>query len=145
VLAGVLVAAGPGPDPVITVAGTSAAVKLSAAQRDALAPRVKALDAALQKAVAAKAASVKAASVKAGSAGSARAAAGQGTVAHVSMEVVHEECMRLYHEIGEQLDPAQREAFMAYLHQQMTAAGLDPVEIQHTGGRIPHAPHSSFE
>lgn len=132
VLAGVLVAAGRGPDPVITVAGTSAAVKLSAAQREALAPRVKALDAALQKAVAAKA-----------TAG--RAAAGQRTVPHVTLEGVHEECMRLYHEIGEQLDPEQRAAFMAYVHQQMTAVGLDPAAMHHAGAQIPHAPHTSHE
>lgn len=125
VLAGVLVAAGRGPDPVITVAGTTAAVKLSAAQQAALAPRVKALDTALQKAVAAKATS-------------ARAGAGQQTVPHVTLEGVHEECLRLYHEIGEQLDPEQRAAFMAYLHQQMTAAGLDPAVFHHAGDHVPH-------
>jgi hypothetical protein len=59
---------------------------------------------------------------------------------------IHEECMKLHHEIMQQLEPEQRAAYTEYVHQQMKAAGLDPAQFHHQqphggSGLIPHGVH----
>jgi hypothetical protein len=126
-LATVLIAARPGPEPVITVDGAAAAAKLSPQLKVALAPRLTALNAGLEKVAAA---------VKT----SHTATVEERTRTHASLQGVHEECMKLYHEIAAQLDPEQRDAFVAYLHQQMKAAGIDPAQM-HPGVIMKHGDH----
>jgi hypothetical protein len=128
-LAVTMIAAARGPDPIITVDGAAAAAKLSPEQKAALAPQLTALNAGLGKVAAA---------VKT----SHTATAEQRAKVHASLQGVHEECMRLYHEIIQQLDPEQRAMFVAYLHQQLEAAGIDPVQLHGAGhpghGAMPH-------
>jgi len=131
VLATTLVAAAAGPNPIITLAGATAAAKLTAQQQAALAPRVEALNTALTKVVTAQA------SVANGT-------AEQRAQVHASLRGIHEECMKLHHEIMQQLEPEQRAAYMEYVHQQLKAAGLDPAQFHHSHGGpglIPHGVH----
>lgn len=125
VLTSVLVASSPGPTPVITLDGVSAAAKLSPELRAALAPQVKALNASLEKMVALKAAP--------------KATAQQRAHVHDSMKGIHEDHEKLHEAIITQLDPEQRAAFFKYLHEQMKAAGLDLTHPPHDGRA--HPPH----
>jgi len=140
-LAGTLIAALPGPDPIITVAGAAKAAKLSSEVRASLAPRIEALNAAFQKVVAVQSVSEHAASQERPHE---HGTSQQGPQSHASLDGIHEECMRLYHEISQQLDPEQQEAFAAYLHAQLKAAGIDPATVH--GGMHPgpgHSPHGT--
>jgi hypothetical protein len=128
-LAGTLIAALPAPDPVITVEGAAAAAKLGPELRAALAPRITALNQRLEQVRAVRTASV-------------RATPAEQTRLHASLGGIHEECMKLYQEISGQLDAGQREAFMAYLHAQLKAAGLEPAHL-HGGAHLPHGVHPS--
>ena len=126
-----LIAARPMPSPIITVAGAVAAAQLSPAQAAALAPRVQALNAALEKVVAAQATLP-------------HATAEQRARLHASLPGVHEECLRLHQEILQQLDPEQQAAYLEYVHQQMKAFGLDPAQFHHGhggAGLMPHGAH----
>ena len=105
----VLVAAMPGPEPVITVAGVSEAVQPSPQLRAALDPQVATLNATLEKIVAIEGESPEA--------------------AHERRARMHE-AMDGIHEIMKQLDPEQRAAFHAYLIAQLKAAGIP---IPHAG------------
>src|SRR5262245_56740725 len=97
-------AAARGPEPVITLDGVSAAAKLSPELRAAVAPKVKALNAMLEKA---------AASSKAPKATTERSAHEHGP-----LDAQHEEFSKLIREITQQMDPEQKAAFYEYLHAQ---------------------------
>jgi hypothetical protein len=118
-LATVLVAAAPGPSPVITMEGMSAAVKLSPELRAALAPQVKALNAHLEKIVAVHT-------------GARKATAQQRAEIHEALKAHHDECKQVLHEMIKQMDPEQRAAFHQYLHEQLKAAGIEiPMDHDH--------------
>jgi hypothetical protein len=117
ILMGVGTAAGPGPKPVITLDGVSAAARLSPELRAAIAPQVKALNATLEKMVALKASS--------------KANPQQRAHGHEAMKGSHDDHKQLHEEIIKLLDPEQQAAFFKYLHEQMKAAGID----------VPHPPH----
>jgi len=88
------------PRPVITVDGVAAAVRLQPATRDAVAARIVALNTQLEKMRDQK-------------------------LTDAELRSVHEQCKALHDAIAAQLDEAQRTAFLAYLHAQMAAAGID--------------------
>jgi hypothetical protein len=88
------------PRPVITVDGVAAAARLQPATRDAIAPKIVALNAQLEKVRDAK-------------------------PTDTDLRAVHEACLALRDAIASQLDEGQRTAFVAYLHAQMDAAGID--------------------
>ncbi|NJD09919.1 MAG: hypothetical protein FIB01_05550 [Gemmatimonadetes bacterium] len=133
-LAGTMAAALPGPDPIITVDGAAKAAKLSSELRALLAPRIEALNAAFQELSAAQGRSEQETPAQLPHR---HGTAPSGPRPHVSVDGMIEECMRLYHEIGQQLDPAQQEAFAAYLHAQLKVAGFDPATVHHTLHPVP--------
>jgi hypothetical protein len=112
VLAMIPLAATPGPSPIITLDGVSAAAKLSPELRTAVAPRVKALNAMLEKVAAARANAPK-------------AKAERATHTHGALDAHHDEFSNAIREITKQLDPEQRAAFYEYLHAQLKAAGIE--------------------
>ena len=116
----VLVAAVPGPDPVITLDGVSKAANLTAELRAAIAPAVKALNAKLEKIVAIQTAVAK---------------ASQEQIAelHNQATKIHEECEKLHEEIHKLLTPEQRAALHEYLHGRMKEAGIQMPHGQHDG------------
>jgi hypothetical protein len=114
----VLAAAMPGPEPVISMKGLGDAVALSTELRAGLEPKVKALNATLEKLATIKTETP--ADVRARQAGMHEAMAG-------------------IHEIMMQLDPEQRAALHAYLLARFEAAGI---QIHHPGhGGAPHPEH----
>jgi hypothetical protein len=114
----VLVAATPGPSPVITLEGVSAAAKLSPELRATLAPQIEALNARLEKMVAIK---------------------GDASKASEQERAYTNDAMKDIHEIVKQLDPEQRAAFFEYLHGQMKSAGIHMTHPPH--GERDHPPH----
>ena len=149
-LATALVAATPGPEPIITLDGVGAAARLTPELRSAIAPQVTALNTALEKVVAAHKrgaaaphrqmhAALKAAHGQAAGTANIHEAlkALHGKNAdpslHEKMKALHgsgdhpdelHEAMNAVHAIIEQLDPEQRAAFIQYLHAQLEAAGV---------------------
>ena len=115
----IVTAAGPSPDPVITLEGVAKAAKLSAERKATIAPQVKALNTRLEQMVATKAAEKTA---------QARPNHGPG---HVRPS--HDDpMMKELHELMQQLSPEQRAALHEYLHAQLKAAGLEiPLNWQH--------------
>src|SRR5262245_61185162 len=129
VLTAGLVAAAPGPDPVITLEGVSAAVKLSPELRAALAPQVKALNTHLEKMVAVQA-------------GARQATPQQRAELKAALKAHHDECSELLHEMVKQMDPEQRAAFHQYIHEQLKAAGIE-LPMDHKNHD--HGEHSSHD
>jgi hypothetical protein len=103
----VLLAAAPGPDPVITLDGVSAAARLSPQKRAAIAPQVKALNARLEKMV------------------EVRLAAKAGTAKAADPHCDLHEVMKGIHELMEQLNEQERQALHEYIHAQLKAAGIE--------------------
>jgi hypothetical protein len=122
----VLVAAAPGPKPVITVDGVSAAARLNAKVRAAIAPNVKALNAELEKLLAMQTRAPK-------------ATEHHRSELHDEMKRIHEHSQSLYKEIIKQLDPQQQIAVEEYLHDQVQAAGIPMFHAPH--GDKAHPPH----
>ena len=115
----ILTAAGPGPDPVITLDGVAKAAKLSAERKAAIAPQVKALNTRFEQMVATKA-----------NAKTPHARPNHGPD-HVRPN--HDDpLMKELHELMQQLSPEERAALHEYLHAQLKAAGLDiPLDGKH--------------
>ena len=126
-LAIALVAAAPAPRPVITIEGVTTAVKLDATVRVAITKQVAGLNAGLEKFVALHSSYAKASGT-------------QRDKLQRDMTDLHEKCKALHDAIAQKLDPAQREAFFAYLHAQMKAAGVDLSQMEH-GGMMPDGAH----
>ena len=114
-------AAARGPDPVITIEGVSAAAKLSPAARVALAPKVKSLNAMLEKMLPAHKEAAR--------------AAGTQQADHHELMKEHHELMTELHEVMKQLSPEQREALHEYLLAKCKEAGIEiPAEWQKRHG-----------
>lgn len=116
-LAVFLAAAAPAPKPVITLDGITAAVKLDATARSAIAKQVAGLNAGLVRIVS---------MYRAYPTASTR----QREQLQRDLKAVHERCLTLHNEIIQTLDPTQRTAFYEYLHAQMKAAGIDVEQMQ---------------
>lgn len=127
-LTAALIAAAPAPKPVITLDGLAAAVKLDAPTRAAIAKQVEGLNAGLVKAVAIHRSYATASST-------------QRDRLMRQMSDIHQQCKALHDAIVQKLDPEQQAAYFAYLHAQMTAAGIDISQFQH-GGMMNDSTHA---
>ena len=121
-----MTATAPPAPPVITLKGVEAATKISDKVKTAIAPKIAKLDAGLQKVASAH-------STHHSASPEARAAL------HAEMQKIHDECMKLLEEITAQMTPEQKEAFIAYLHEQLKVSGIDPAHFPH--GPRTHGKH----
>lgn len=87
------------PKPVITVDGVAAAAKLQPAKRAAISQHIVALNAKLEKM--------------------------RDVKTDEDLRALHEQCLAIHDMIVKQLNDDERQAFYAYLHAQMAAAGID--------------------
>jgi hypothetical protein len=121
-VAPIVLAAARGPDPVITIEGVSAAAKLSPAARAALAPKVKSLNAMLEKMLPAHKEAAK--------------AAGTQRADHHELMKEHHDLMTELHEVMKQLSPEQRAAVHEYLLAKCKEAGIEiPAEWRQRHGQ----------
>lgn len=127
-LAAALIAAAPAPKPIITIDGVTAAVKLDATTRAAIAKQVEGLNAGLVKFVALHRSY-------------ATASGTQREKLMRDMSDIHQQCKALHDAIVQKLDPEQQAAYFAYLHAQMKAAGIDISQFQH-GGMMDDSMHA---
>jgi hypothetical protein len=111
----VLGGAAPGPKPVITLEGVSAAAKLSPELRASIAPHIKSLNARLEKL----------AELQSKASTSQEA---QPAHTHEMMQGMHE-AMQGLHEIVQQMTPEQRASFHEYLHARLKAAGIPTTDL----------------
>ena len=119
-VAPIVLAAARGPDPVITIEGVSAAAKLSPSARAALAPKVKSLNAMLQKMIPAHKEALKATGTQRD---------------HHELMKEHHDLMTELHEVMKQLSPEQRAALHEYLLAKCKEAGIEiPAEWQQRHG-----------
>ena len=116
-----------GPEPILKVDAVAAKAKLTAAQKEKVAPIVTRLNIQLEKAVTLHAAAKKKTHDQAHASHKAHAD-------HGDMQAIHEQMMKLYEELKATLTPEQLQAVMTYVHEQIKTSGLDPSHF----GKNPH-------
>lgn len=114
-----------GPEPIVKLDAAAAKAKLTAAQKQAVAPVIAKLNTQLTKAVALHAAQKHKAQQNHG-------ADHQRPHPHDGdMRAIHEQFLKLHEELKATLTPEQLQAVIEYVHEQMKASGLEPSHFAH--------------